>query len=252
MTENQTEAALPPPTGSNIPPPRKYFQSITPQTQSPWLGVIAAPPGMGKTTLALSAAGPYHVYVADTEMRAMEVVKQSYMDKVDKVHVRPIPDWDFLDHFASQVSEQHPGVVVFDSGTDLRNMAEKHVLDNMQGREKLQTFEWGAVDNLTGQIINKLRNKGFHILFTADVKERYVGNNATGLFEPRIRPYLVRRADFVLQHEIPTEDEPRNWVCTKSAWRPYEEWGQIRIPVIGSTLRTIFSVLRKPKTENET
>ena len=226
------------------------FIEVTDATVAPWVGVIASDPGLGKTTLALTGTEGYRCYVADTELRVSEVIRTSFMDVKDRIFPYHIHSWRQMEYFKDEVKKLRPGIVIIDSGTDLRGLAEKAYLDAQEGnRKKLAVPEWGAIDYMFKQIMDPLRNAGFHILFTTELREKHIGAKGTGKFEPRIREYVLRRADFVLEHTKDEDDEERKWLCTKCAWHPYETWGSMTFPVLKSSLKSILGTLRTKQPE---
>ena len=204
MTTATTTAPASAPASAPPPPaPEENFWDADPGTEiarPPLFLVVGAEPGLGKTHLGLTFPGP--VVVLDTEFRADEVLRK--FRNIEK-YWKKIERWDDVRQAVGRAMQRHaktPGTFVFDSGSDLNLLAEAEVLEEIAAADKKahKTLHWGPVNKRFKGLFGHLRDRRWHAVFTARLKDEWKGEDRTGTrtLGGFVTDKLIYHADFAL------------------------------------------------------
>lgn len=193
----------------------------------PWLGIMAGPPGAGKTHMALSACRDMPVYLADTEDRSDWILQTRFCNYSNRVQVFPTSSWEDLKtlgrKIATDAAFDMERVVVIDSGSALQELAEKDVIEtNKKVLSQPWFSKWGKIFDSIENYLTAIQQKlNCHIILTSMMKPVYENNEDTGKVVPRLNNRFLHKADWIAEWN----EQRYAWMFTKNLWSPkYQPW----------------------------
>lgn len=156
----------------------------------PFAAAIAGPPGIGKTTLALSLSNHMPVYFLETEHRFAYIAKkmQKEIKHPERIKCITVNNWNHLiaalgvlRELVANSDPRNKGVVVIDSGTDFKNFADE------QWRKDSPSYppvNWSSLYKMMNKVVHGIRGMGLSVVFTNRVKDEYDGDSKTGRKRP--------------------------------------------------------------------
>jgi hypothetical protein len=204
---------------------KEYDKKVAPR-----VGIVAmyyGEPGTGKTFNALSYPSP--MLVIDTENRCELVLRQQEDDK--EVYIAPATNLtdirEALNFFYQKTKNLDTssnilskGTIVIDSATMLLQMAQEEYL-KVSGAQKIYPqFMWGEVYAILDDLIMKLRNLGFNIVFTAQVKDEYTDQTKTGKRIIDIYKRIPFWCDLIVACVSDSETGARDLTVIKNGYGP--------------------------------
>lgn len=173
--------------------------------------IIAGVEGSGKTHWAvenspgphylIDTEGAHNLHTAaelDPELRAITLAETPEVDRDSKWFSGKGTLWDELKRAVIQLREAPSGTVIIDSGSDLTAMVvAQFSIDWDRGDKAFPTMLYGQVYAELGSIVAEIR-KRHNLVITAQLKEIYRGEDATGKFTTA----LWKKADYLAEHII--------------------------------------------------
>lgn len=192
MSDNQT------PVVKELPTVEEFFDEI-PERESIVIG-IAAPAGYGKTHFINTCPNPV---IGDTEGRAHIV-----MQKFDGVRHRKVTKemstikntiTMMVKKLCPEVNQRNKWTYALDSGSDFQQMAEIEYLVEAKKDKVYPTVLWAKVYERMDAVFDKVRELGFNMVITQQMKELYKNEKPTGEFIPAGYKKIPYRVDVHLQ-----------------------------------------------------
>jgi hypothetical protein len=157
---------------------------------------IYGPAGIGKTTMAMTFP---RVAICDTEMKGEKVWRKFYRGEIDafdkafKLHKWDVDhgdpsldetrlfhaeDWaDIASFWSKYANSKDVDTLIFDSETDLREMAELYVVGQGNklygGSAAMAKVPYANVFGLLKFILKKTKSRGKNVVYTGKEKDRY-------------------------------------------------------------------------------
>ena len=215
----------------------------------PWLGILAGPPGAGKTHMALSACRDMPMYLADTEDRSDWILQNRFGNYSNRIQVFPTDSWNDLKTMGRKIATDGAldieRVVVIDSGSALQELAEQEVIQaNKKVLNQPWFSKWGKIFDLIEDYISAIMHKlNCHVVLTSMMKPVYENNEDTGKIVPRLNNRFLHKADFIAEWN----EQKYTWIFTKSLWSPkYDPW-TIKCNIRTDSLIKIVESLKDPQ-----
>ena len=164
----------------------------------PQTALLIGDPGSGKSYAACTYPGPVAIF--DTETRADSLAK-----RFRNIFVKHVRTFEEIVGGIAWLWKKYPkggGTIVFDSGSDLRDMIEEYVVAEMnRAKTKVHpTLHWGRVYDELANMLAALRKRGWNVVFTARLGDVYENDRKTGKREAAgfIVNKVMYHADFVV------------------------------------------------------
>lgn len=175
-------------------------RSVSSEIKDSYFNVgIYGRPKTGKTHFSMSAPAP--MFYIDTES-GTGPVEYKFGDKKIKLETLNetsddfqedhIEAWKRFKEIVNQLvaNEDKLETVVVDSATDIWEICRNYAKDEIYGLtpdEKVnQQWDWGEINSRYRNLVQKLLQADFNVIFTARAQEEYAGaGNPTGTYKPK-------------------------------------------------------------------
>jgi hypothetical protein len=203
MTDQQkpveNKAPVPAPAEKTLPTVAEFFDEI-PEREAIIIG-IAAPAGFGKTHFINTCPGPV---IGDTEGRAHIVMKKFTNGKRFRKTTKDMATIrNTITMMVKQVcpdeSQRNQWTYALDSGSDWQQMAELEYLTEAKKDKVYPLVLWAKVYEKMDAVFDKVREFGFNMVITQQMKEVYKNDKPSGEFAPAGYKKVPYRVDVHLQ-----------------------------------------------------
>jgi hypothetical protein len=181
--------------------------------------------GTGKTFNALSFPGP--MLVLDTEHRCELVLKQiANEDKIYIAQVTSIQDIkDALNQFHTKVKDVGRGTgflanatVVIDSASILLQLAQDHYMSTSGAQKIYPQFAWGKVYAILDALVHTIRELGYNLVFTAQMKDEFIEQQKTNRRIVDIYKRIPYWSDAIIECTYDKKENKRKLTVIKNGY----------------------------------